>query len=59
MFRIAHFVSDKLNREFVVVLMPGEDADEYARDSYRIKETLDIDGDAGSFPCSRELFSRI
>lgn len=55
-FRIASYSRRNGSGEFVVILVPSEDANDYTNDGeFGIDGILEIDGDATSFPCSREL----
>ena len=55
-FRIASYSRQNGSGEFVVILEPNEDANDYTSEGeFGIDGILTIDGDATSFPCSREL----
>jgi hypothetical protein len=55
MYRLAHFVNEDTQQEFVVILTPETKVSEFATNGFTLLEELPIDGDASGMPCDRQL----
>lgn len=58
-YRLAHFLPDSgvNGEEYVVILSPGVDVDDYLTDGFTVNEVFAINGNCSTMPTDRELWA--
>ena len=57
MYTLVHYVNERTQDEYVVIVIPGSDPHDFVEDGFSISNTVNIDGDASEFPTDRPLTS--
>lgn len=55
MYRVVLYINTATQQEYIVIVSPLQNPQDYCEPGFKIAATLEIVGDAGALPCDRAL----